>query len=1315
MKNFTVALLFGSLLFGAIIQSSRPLLAAEGVKQYSTFSVLEKRAKRVTQAQREAAAQRAAAARAQAAQALGPQAAATLGMNMPMPGGAPNYFGPEPNWAFSPMPAGPVTGLILVGGGADYTAPVVAISDYFGTGSGAFATATVSGGVITALHLTHAGSGYTAPIVSITDAAGAGASAQATIAGGLVTGGIRKFVDTLPQVNAANNLGQYLPLAHPDTLTYPGSDYYEIAIVQYTEKVHSDLPPTLFRGYVQTNYGTDGGGHNTIAPAPAHYLGPIIVAQKDRPVRVKLTNMLPTGTAGDLFIPVDVTTMGAGMGPDGNMYTQNRGVVHLHGGKTPWISDGTPHQWIIPAGENATLTRGASTQDVPDMPDPGGDSVTLFWTNQQSARMIFYHDHAYGITRLNVYVGEAAGYLITDPTEQAMKSSGVLPATEIPLIIQDKSFVDANTIMTTDPTWAWGSMPGMPMTGDLWYPHVYMPNQNPNDIAGVNSVGRWDYGPWFWPPWPVTNQPITQQDGTKVPNLPNVSMTMETFMDTPVINGTAYPVLAVQPKAYRFRVLNAANDRFLNLQLYYAKSNAAMWNSNGTLHDANAGEISTVSAIPGVTWPAGWPTPDARDGGFPDPAAIGPPLIQIGSEGGFLPSPVVIASTPIGYDRDTRSITIGNIKEHGLLLGPAERADIIVDFSAVPAGSTLILYNDAPTPAPAIDVRLDYYTGHPDYTSTGGAPPTLPGYGPNTRTLMQIKVAGAASPAYSLSALRAAFASTASSDGVFAASQDPIIVPQAGYNSAYHGSFPSNNSAYVRIQDLSLTFTPLGATDPLTIDFSPKAIAEEFESAYGRMSGFLGVEVPFTNGQNQTTIWYDYMDPATEVIEDSITPLAPAAGDGTQLWKITHNGVDTHPIHFHLFDVQLINRVDWAGVVKAPDANELGWKETVRMNPLEDCIVALRPTAPKCPFGVPDSIRLLDPTMPEGSGMGFKNIDPNGNPITVTNEYTNFGWEYMWHCHILTHEEMDMMRPVIFNVARSLPAAPVLSAASAGTVGIDLSWSDATPATDPATWGNPANEIGFWIERAEVTGGVPGTYATIGHALANQITYGDTTAAIGTMFSYRVVAYNEAGDATSNAFTIDGTVTAPAAPSGLMATASALGVAPISVTLHWSDNSTNEAGFLIERADTGGFAQTAQVGSNVTSWSDATVLPSTAYTYRVRAYNAGGDSGYSNTAGATTLSNALPAAPTKIKIITGGQGFITLGWKDNSNNETGFEIRRGTTSASLALAVTAPPNTSRYQDLGLKRRTRYFYQVRAVNGFGASAWVPVKPVSGKTR
>ena len=133
---------------------------------------------------------------------------------------------------------------------------------------------------------------------------------------------------------------------------------------------------------------------------------------------------------------------------------ENRATLHLHGGRTPWISDGTPHQWITPAGENTSYPKGVSVQNVPDMPDPGPGSQTFFYTNQQSARLMFYHDHAYGITRLNVYAGEAAGYLLTDAVEQDLITRGILPAVGIPLIIQDKTFVDPNDrSSTTDPTW----------------------------------------------------------------------------------------------------------------------------------------------------------------------------------------------------------------------------------------------------------------------------------------------------------------------------------------------------------------------------------------------------------------------------------------------------------------------------------------------------------------------------------------------------------------------------------------------------------------------------------------------------------------------------------------------------------------------------------------------------------------------------------------------------------------------------------------------------------------------------------------------
>ena len=213
-------------------------------------------------------------------------------------------------------------------------------------------------------------------------------------------------------------------------------------------KFHRDLPATLLRGYVQLSTSVVPGTHVQLTnanldPAVAatpiagysgvdnpHYLGPTIVATKDRPVRILFRNLLPTGVGGDLFLPVDTSLMGSGMGPnmidarpeqraDGHgagrrhasptrcatrpvretpkpsdCYSENRATLHLHGGITPWISDGTPHQWITPASESTDYPKGVSVSNVPDMPDPGPGAETFFYTNQQSARLMFYHDHA---------------------------------------------------------------------------------------------------------------------------------------------------------------------------------------------------------------------------------------------------------------------------------------------------------------------------------------------------------------------------------------------------------------------------------------------------------------------------------------------------------------------------------------------------------------------------------------------------------------------------------------------------------------------------------------------------------------------------------------------------------------------------------------------------------------------------------------------------------------------------------------------------------------------------------------------------------
>lgn len=949
-----------------------------------------------------------------------------------------------------------------------------------------------------------------------------------------VTGGIRKFIDSLPLLGpeGANNLDEYISVGIPDNVTYPGSDYYEIAVVEYMQKMHTDLPETKFRGYVQletpANYNAslhypltylNGSpilidGQQVYAVDRPRYLGPFIIAQKDVPVRIKFYNLLPTGDEGNLFIPVDTTVMGAGEGSImGEFYTQNRATIHLHGGRTPWISDGTPHQWVVPAGETTAYPRGVGVYNVPDMPDPGPGALTFYYTNEQSSRLMFYHDHSYGITRLNVYVGETAGYILRDDVENALIAAGIIPADEVPLVIQDKTFVPDNTTPITnmwgtfdsqlafqDPTWN-TTLYGGP--GQLWYPHVYMPIQHPSDPSGVNPFGRWHYAPWFWPPGTVEYGPVMNPyydmmnpdnpfEPELIPGTPNPSMPGEAFMDTPVLNGIAYPYLEVEPKAYRFRILNAANDRYFNFQLYLADDTVI------TPDGRNNTEVKMVPAALTPGFPDGWPT-DGREGGVPDPSTAGPPFIVIGNEGGFLPKPVVLQMQPVDWNWDMGTFDFGNLAKYTLLLGPAERADVIIDFSNY-SGKTLILYNDCPAPVPAGDPRLDYYTGNPDQTETGGAPSTLPGYGPNTRTLMQIRVKDTPPAApFDVNALFAAFASNETYVGAYAASQNPPIVPQAAYSSAYNTNF---SNTYARIYDNALTFTPFGSNMSITIPFKAKAIQDEmgesYETMYGRMGVLLGLELPRTNALMQTTLLYNYADPPTEIIAPSISgTMIGTLEDGTQIWKITHNGVDTHTLHWHMFEVQIINRVAWDNNIREPDPYELGWKETLRVNPLQDTIVALRPVIPNVPFDIPNSVRPIDVTMPLGAVLKTTNIfDVSGEPITLTNHLVNYGWEYIMHCHMLEHEEMDMMRPIVLAVPPRSPTS--LNAFQNGST-VALTWSD-----------NSLSETGFLIQRAEDPTFSTGlTSFTVGE---NVTAFVDNTVENEKTYYYRVRAENLVGD-----------------------------------------------------------------------------------------------------------------------------------------------------------------------------------------------------------
>jgi spore coat protein A len=269
-----------------------------------------------------------------------------------------------------------------------------------------------------------------------------------------------------------------------------------------------------------------------------------------------------------------------------------------------------------------------------------------------------------------------------------------------------------------------------------------------------------------------------------------------------------------------------------------------------------------------------------------------------------------------------------------LVTAPAERWDLIVDFKGF-AGKSLILYTDAPAPFPMAAAGTDFCA----FTGT-----TRPGFGPDTRIMMKFSVVAATSA-------DAPLAIADLSSGI-----DPFLVPPGA--GILNGAVNPPPGTPVRQLTLNEAFDSLGRLIQLvgTNNLNPM------------IPGSYGLE---------------YMDTVTE---------NPARGT-TEVWQIANLTGDTHPIHFHLVNVQLIARQPFSvakytgtpiytGPARPPDPTETGWKETVKMHPGEVTTVIMRFDLPPVPFVVPSSPRTG-------------------------------GAEYVWHCHILEHEEHDMMRPLV--------------------------------------------------------------------------------------------------------------------------------------------------------------------------------------------------------------------------------------------------------------------------------------------------------------
>jgi len=787
--------------------------------------------------------------------------------------------------------------------------------------------------------------------------------------------GITKFQVLIPGL--ATSPGEPgIPVLKADTTRFPGIDFYDIIAGQGTHQFHPTIPTTPVWGYADA----------VTKDLTNRYLGGVIIAKRGVPVRLQIANLLPSGH----LLPVDPTLSEAeGAGRD------DRIAVHLHGGFVFWDDDGGPFAWFSNPNNPGNFVHGSSFINGPTTP-PGEGTATYDYPNDQSARFIWYHDHAYGLTRTNVYAGLASAYLITDTAEDRLLTDGVLPDPNflngelfhdgryrlgIPIIIQDKTFWTGPT--GDDPGYA-TVPPQTPGVGSLWYPWEYEGALDPpgDDLAPMTL------------PVPAGSTTTARWGASPLGPFPNPSTVPEFFSDTIVINGAAYPRMTVEPRRYRLRFINASNARFYNLGLYVAEAG----NPDGiTLAPFNSDIDPNGNVILAPT------------------NAPGPAFIQIGNECGFLPAPAVFSTDnptpggatsgvtnknsnlPMGYKAAstlegaradagiTRHVagdnirlgpdtdpTIGSATRYNLLMAPAERPDVVIDFSDF-AGQSLILYNDAPAPFPGGDTRNDYFVVTPasglppnynDLTSIGGAPPTTPGMGPDTRVLMRIDVTAEIPPGRKHPEPN--FAET-------------VVELQTALRQAFNQTQPDPASLVPSVEE-------------------GKSLLEDNDDS-GRLRQLLG---------DDTGTSFTLLD----------KPIDMANEGEVQRWNVFNLTADTHPMHFHLVNVAVRSRAQWAfnvadgtpdlstGVLMAipgtdhpADLNEQGWKETVRMNPGEVTTVDMK-------FDLP--VATAENPAPPNSPRLFASFGIEGA-------------EYVWHCHILEHEEHDMMHALVVVPAQTPP------------------------------------------------------------------------------------------------------------------------------------------------------------------------------------------------------------------------------------------------------------------------------------------------------
>ncbi|WP_298607129.1 fibronectin type III domain-containing protein [uncultured Spirosoma sp.] len=269
------------------------------------------------------------------------------------------------------------------------------------------------------------------------------------------------------------------------------------------------------------------------------------------------------------------------------------------------------------------------------------------------------------------------------------------------------------------------------------------------------------------------------------------------------------------------------------------------------------------------------------------------------------------------------------------------------------------------------------------------------------------------------------------------------------------------------------------------------------------------------------------------------------------------------------------------------------------------------------------------------------------------------------------------------------PESPLdLKATAVSSSQIDLVWSDRS-----------TDETGYEVERS----GDGLSFSRIAVLGANVVIYSSTGLTASTTYYYRVRGLKgSAGSAYThivNAKTFEnpGTIL-PSPPTNLVATA----ISSSQINLTWTDASTNETGFDIERSSDGkSFTKITEVGANVTTYQNTNLTANTRYYYRIRAINQSGASPYSNIADATTLTDL--GAPGDLVGTAVGNSAV-LSWKDNASVETGFELERSVNGGDFAKISSLSANTTTYKDERLRAQSRYAYRIRAMNGTNTSPY-----------